>query len=167
MDTKQLETRFGGLKNKKFSVIGSAILLNYAIKFNKRSSKDGSGKANIVPHRKSKVEGVIFDLTGKQFSELDTYEGGYHRDNMLISLGNQSIIIATVYVADTDALCDGLRPTKEYLNKILKGAKNFQLSRSYQKKLSKFNSHLRGGHHGNLDVKCQKKRLLKNPDCRG
>jgi len=136
MDTDQLETRFKELKNKKFCIVGVAVLPNYELKFNKKST-DGSGKANIIPDEKSEVEGVVFELTEEQFMKLDEKEKGYHRNKISVNLNNNFIEVIT-YIADDSNICDGLFPTSSYLDKIVKGAANFELSLSYQKKLGLF-----------------------------
>ncbi|MFH1112077.1 MAG: gamma-glutamylcyclotransferase family protein [Patescibacteria group bacterium] len=136
LDTDQLKTRFEKLKNKNFSTIGVAILTNYDLKFNKKS-KNGSGKANIIPTQKSEIEGVVFELTDEQFKVLDEYKKGYHRNKVSVNLNNQFIEVTT-YIADVTSLYDNLFPTNSYLDKIIKGAKNFNLSDPYQKKLHLF-----------------------------
>ncbi|MEK7130751.1 MAG: gamma-glutamylcyclotransferase family protein [Patescibacteria group bacterium] len=137
MDVEQLKERFKKISDANFSVIGIAILPKYDFRFNKKSTVDGSGKANIISDQKSEVEGVIFELTDEQFKVLDEIEKGYHRKNITVNLQKQSIKVIT-YIADIRSLCKGLSPTEEYLEKITKGAKYFNLSKSYQEKLSSY-----------------------------
>lgn len=137
MDVEQLKERFKKISDANFSVIGVVILPKYDFRFNKKSTVDGSGKANIISDQKSEVEGVIFELTNEQFEVLDEIEKGYHRENMMVNLQKRYREVIT-YIADSKSLCEGLSPTEEYLEKITKGAKYFNLSKSYQEKLSSY-----------------------------
>ena len=56
-----------------------ARLDGYAVQFNKRSTVDQSGKANIVPDGSGVVWGVLFELSEEEFQRLARFEVGYSR----------------------------------------------------------------------------------------
>ncbi|MBI3289861.1 gamma-glutamylcyclotransferase [Candidatus Microgenomates bacterium] len=120
-----------------FKFIGIATLNGYDIKFNKKSTIDGSGKANIVKAGKtSKVEGVVFEFTGAQFDLMDNAEKGYHRSEPLNVLIGGEITRVLTYIADFEIT--GLLPSIGYLKIIKDAAEMIGLSDSYQKKLKSF-----------------------------
>jgi gamma-glutamylcyclotransferase len=128
----------GELKRKGIEdveVFGSAILDGYELKFNKLSKKDGSGKANIIRKDGSTVEGVIYIFTKEQMGTMDTKEGSGYKQVKVFPISDGKNIEAVAYVATGTALRENLLPTKDYLEKILRGAKEFQLSDSYTKQL--------------------------------
>jgi gamma-glutamylcyclotransferase len=129
MDLDQTKDRIG-----EFKIIGITILDGYRLKFNKRS-KDGSGKANIVPESESKVEGVLFDLTEEQMKEMDDCEQGYSRKTIPL---NDDSLNAVTYVANPDTIDEKLRPTRDYLDKIINAAKKLGVSEAYQQMLKVF-----------------------------
>lgn len=128
MDNSQTSTRVGDTP-----FVGIGILNGYEVKCNKRS-RDGSGKANIVTNAGLYVEGVVFEFSDDQMNLMDGNEKGYHRESVQLILGS-SEVTAITYVADENRVDDRLTPTKEYLERILKGARQFKLSVEYQKRL--------------------------------
>lgn len=128
MLTKQLVDRVGMIKD-----LGRAALKSYILDFSKLS-EDGSGKANIKNGKKnSETEGALFELNPSQFDELDRYEVGYSQYPVTVSADSNKIFKATTYIAKDETVRNGLRPTKEYLCYIVKGAKEerHRLSDSY------------------------------------
>jgi len=133
MDVVQTEGRVG-----TFGIVGTAVLAGFELKFNKRSEIDRSGKANIVVRQNSHVEGVIFDFNEEQMARMDQIEKGYVRtDDLTVISGGQPIHVIS-YVADPQKTDGSLLPSREYLNKILEAAKDFNLSATYQKWLKSF-----------------------------
>lgn len=78
MFTKQLEQR-GHHVGLKWNV---GMLENYSLQFNKKSTIDQSGKANIVPSGAGKVWGVLFYLSEDEFARLSTFEKGYRQQTV-------------------------------------------------------------------------------------
>ena len=127
MDSERLHDRVGLVEPGIRSVLDG-----YEIRFNKISKKTSSGRANIIPSEYACVEGALFSLTEEQFNILDKNEPGYHRQNINIKTDG-GVVEATTYIADSDMVQDGLRPEKEYLSLVLKGAEENGLSDSYIK----------------------------------
>lgn len=115
-------------------VIGK--LNGYELKFNKKS-KDGSGKANIVVNPEEVIEGRLFELTDKQLIKLESYEKGYHREDVQINVEDKEISAIT-YVADANKIDNSLKPTEDYLDLIVCSAhEEPQLSDEHIEKINK------------------------------
>jgi len=137
MKTERLKERVG-----EVNIIGKAILKNHCLKFNKLGD-DGSGKANIEPMVGSVVEGVLFDLTEEQLKKLDTKEGvptHYVRCRMEVIESDNNARMAEVYVANQDKIRSGLKPNHQYLQCLIEGANEHNLSNQYKKFLTSFKS---------------------------
>ena len=71
MSERRLKTRVSSAK-----VVGTGVLKNYCLTFNKRSI-DGSGKCTIECCKSDEVYGVLFEIDEYQKCCLDKVEGGY------------------------------------------------------------------------------------------
>ena len=107
-----------------FSKREHAILEGRRLKFNKVASENPNmGYANIEKSNENVVEGILYTINDTDIDYLDTYEGypkHYIRENVKVKLDNikeESII----YIANTNKVRDGLKPSKDYLNHLLKG----------------------------------------------
>lgn len=130
MDLEQLRERIGEVKDG-----APAILNGYELRFNKRSVKDEYGRANLIIEPDVITEGVIFELTKKQFTQMDRREGeGYQRRDISVQVAGD-VREAQTYFAVADFIADGLRPSNEYLVHILDGAREHLLSNSYMEKI--------------------------------
>jgi cation transport regulator ChaC len=54
----------------------AALLVGYRLRFNKKSQKDGSGKANVELHEGGQVWGVLYTIPEKELKLLDDGEKG-------------------------------------------------------------------------------------------
>jgi gamma-glutamylcyclotransferase len=106
-----------------------AQLFGYRIAFNKLSKKDNTGKGNLVPDNAATVWGVAYRCSLAGLKRMDSYERGYHRVTVQIICDTGTPIEAITYVADSPQA--GLRPSREYLDSILKGARSHQLPGEY------------------------------------
>ena len=109
---------------------GIARLPKHEIAFNKESTVNESGKANIIPNEKSEVLGVLYGLTDQQFYLLDEIEGGYRRCAVSIEWNSQ-IVKAETYFAKEISAREKLQPTKDYLAFLICGAKEHGFSEGY------------------------------------
>jgi len=57
----------------------AALLADYRLLFNKKSMKDGSGKANVEPHVGGQVWGVLYTVSDSDLKRLDAGEIGYSK----------------------------------------------------------------------------------------
>ena len=124
-------------RNISFSQRKHATLKGYSLKFNKMaSSNPKEGYANIVPDEKGVVEGVLYEISNSDLSNLDKYEGfcnHYNRIKVKVQLDDGQEPEAVTYVAQPHKVREGLRPSRNYLNHLL-AAKNF-LPESYYRRL--------------------------------
>jgi hypothetical protein len=109
---------------------GLAILEKYELVFNKKSTIDQSGKANIVSKENSRVLGVIYDLSERQVKLLKKIEGGYQRKKVIVLHNSNSVDVYT-YIAKNKSIEEGLFPTKEYMKFIIDGAKEHSFPKDY------------------------------------
>ncbi|MDR7415266.1 MAG: gamma-glutamylcyclotransferase family protein [Armatimonadota bacterium] len=129
LDSDRLHKRIG--RDRVDSKVG--YLRDYRFAFNKKGN-DGSGKANIVPRGGSQVWGAVYRLTSAELSYLDRCEGvpgHYERRQVEVMTREGEIIHAQTYIANREKVSAGLRPTREYLDHILKGAKEHGLPAEY------------------------------------
>ena len=117
----------------------AGILRNYKLTFSKICSENNkSGYANIVANKNSIVEGVVYEINDNDILKLDTFEDypeKYNRIELDIELKDKTTTKAITYIATKGEIKNGLKPTKEYLNHLLKG-KAF-LSEKYFNELAK------------------------------
>lgn len=101
-----------------------AWLEGYRLVFNKKGS-DCTGKANIEPAPGETVWGVVYDCTEEALKKIDHYErvedGHYRRDTVTVKTKGE-MIDAICYIAEVEHINNELKPTDNYLQKILEGA---------------------------------------------
>jgi gamma-glutamylcyclotransferase (GGCT)/AIG2-like uncharacterized protein YtfP len=123
-----------------FSKREHAILEGWRLEFNKVSSKNPKeGYANIVKNENSVVEGILYEISDSDLKTLDKYEGyssHYGRIKIIVKMDNGEKVEAITYIAKPDKVKDGLKPSREYLDHLLKGCD--LLSEEYCKKLRKW-----------------------------
>lgn len=108
-----------------------AQLADYELVFNKLK-KDYTGAANIEPREGASVWGIVYTVTEQELLKLDKAErvrnGDYKRQNVVVSPVNNPLD-AVAYVALKKG--DNLKPSKEYLSYLIKGAKEHELPIDY------------------------------------
>lgn len=128
---------------------GRATLCDYKLEFTKRSS-DGTAKANVTESIGSKVERICYELDkesqhddSNSYEDLEKVEVGYKDKELTICYhkdGNQIKALSRVFVAENHET--GLKPSKDYLGDIIKGAKQWSLPRSSWEDLEKLRDSL-------------------------
>ena len=128
MSQQRLQDRIGAA-----TLIGPAVLHGWRFAFNKRGG-DGTGKANIVLDRSSKVQGVVYHVTDEQLKRLDHFEGApnhYLRHPVHVESAQGKQLQAITYVAHQNFLVpDKLKPSKEYYELVERGALENKLNPS-------------------------------------
>lgn len=132
MKRDRLEKRLGQVDD-----LGIAILPDYLVAFNKLSTIDKTGKANIIPKEQVETIGVLYGLTDEQLKELDKSEGGYVRVPIAITSEGKEIEAQT-YVAMENRIDNNLLPTAEYLGYLIDGAEEHNFPGEYQNFLKSF-----------------------------
>jgi len=131
MNHRQIE---GRVQRAQLRWMG-ARLDGYALQFNKRSTVDQSGEANIVPNRSGVVWGVLFELSKEKFQRLAHFEAGYPRKTIEVACVEPTARFrAETFVAKPDGL--GLPPASQYLRVILDGDREHELPADYQAQLA-------------------------------
>lgn len=114
-----------------------AKIESYILAFNKKSSLDKSGKANIIQTGKSStvVWGVIFEIEESQKTNLDTAEGkgkGYDEQTIKVIDSKGQEHECTTYIAtEAKYLDNALTPMDWYKEHCLIGAKEHNLPDDY------------------------------------
>ena len=99
-----------------------ARLPNYQLLFNMQG-EDGQAFANVMCPGKG-VLGVIYSFSPEALVKLDAFERGYKRGPVRVVLENGSELNAVTYFAEAaHVACYGLKPRADYLQKILRGAR--------------------------------------------
>lgn len=130
MVTNRLAGRTGGCKP-----LGRAVLMGHRLCFHKHS-KDGSGKADAfcTGDARDQVIGVVFEIPAAGKRGLDRAEGlnkGYAQRTLRVMLDGIGEVEAFTYTAEASAINEHLKPTAEYRDLVLAGAKEHGLPETY------------------------------------
>lgn len=124
-------------KEKRTGRIRKAIKCNlpgYKFVFNKQGSCR-QVYANILHDDNEKVWGVIYLCSPETIKEMDKCEGvtggHYHHINVEVIKDDGEKVSAMAYEAGSEYIVSDGKPNKEYLKKIIKGAKNNGLPENY------------------------------------
>lgn len=117
-----------------------ARLDGYRIAFNKLGS-DGTGKANLVPDETAAVWGVVYLCSAATLDQMDLYEGvprgHYYRKNVRVHCDSGEQVNAVTYIAGNSFIRPSLQPAPEYLQQILRGAREHRLPDSYLQEIER------------------------------
>lgn len=110
--------------------VSHAKIDGWRLRFDKKSA-DGSGKCHIERRPGQCVHGVVFRIHDADLERLDRAEGvghGYVREQLReVILGDGSKLRAFTYLAQDEAIQDGLRPYDWYRDLGIAGAEQHQL----------------------------------------
>lgn len=117
-------------------VVGVSALLLHTLRFHKRSSNDGTAKADAfrTDAAADRVEGVVYRIDEAELAELDRIEGhgsGYERQLMsfeVIQEDQTTHCQAWIYIAMPDHIDESLAPATWYVQHVLDGATEHGLS---------------------------------------
>ncbi len=113
--------------------VGVASLAGYTLRFNQRSTGDGSAKCNIETSPGERVLGVVFDLLAVERPSLDRAEDlgrGYLLQELEV-LVDGSREPVSCYVAAPGAVSEGIRPFRWYRDIVLHGARQHRFPEQY------------------------------------
>ncbi len=117
LDKFQMMDRVGPVQT-----IGTAILLNHALVFEKPHSKHpGYGAATAIPQEGKNVLCLVQELSVEQTVRLDGCEKGYTRKPHPVIFPDGTIKEVDIYFADITV--PGLKPHSEYLEIVLRGVR--------------------------------------------
>jgi len=110
-----------------FHTYYKGFLKGYEFVFNKRNI-DGTSKANIRKSgSKSKVWGVCYEMDNEAFELLKEFESGYDTQEVQIKT-DYYVIIAVTFISND---VSDIPPGKNYVQKIIDGAKKMALPEEY------------------------------------
>lgn len=127
MSTRRLRARTPSAR-----VIGVASLAGRRLAFHKVSTKDGSGKCDVIEAGSGSVTGVLFEIEQGEKADLDRIEGlnhGYREESVTVELASGAIERATTYVATNTN--PELKPFTWYKQHVIEGAREANLPASY------------------------------------
>ncbi|HBI41879.1 MAG TPA: gamma-glutamylcyclotransferase [Planctomycetales bacterium] len=110
-----------------------ARLPGYRVVFNMQGD-DGLVYANIIQPGDG-VIGVLYFCSAAALASLDACEEGYDRRRVLVTLEGGATREAMAYVARPECTADGGRPSPEYLEIIIRGARRHGLPEAYIRSL--------------------------------
>ncbi|MCS6897348.1 MAG: gamma-glutamylcyclotransferase [Nitrospira sp.] len=115
-----------------------ARLDGYRLVFNKQGG-DGTGKANIIPDHGGTVWGAVYRCSPNALNDLDRCEGvsggHYTRKKVRVRVDSGEAVEAIAYMAGNQFINNELRPSQEYLEIILRGAREHDLPDEYIRRL--------------------------------
>jgi gamma-glutamylcyclotransferase len=119
------------------TAIGIGQLVGYALRWDKRSGRDGSGKcdAEATGRQDDVVWGVLFELDPEDKPALDQAEGlgaGYTEKTVNVLTETGPVAAVMYYATDKDA---SLRPYHWYKALVIAGAREHGLPPSYRSRL--------------------------------
>jgi gamma-glutamylcyclotransferase (GGCT)/AIG2-like uncharacterized protein YtfP len=106
-----------------------ARLPDHRLVFNMQG-EDGQVYANVESPGDG-VIGVLYRCGPSTLNKLDAYERGYDRCRVLVTDERGVAVAAVAYVAKADRIANGKQPSANYLEKIVRGARQHGLPEAY------------------------------------
>ncbi len=105
-------------------------LPDYCLAIARHSQLRKCGTANIFVKPGTEVWGIVYRLSDQDFLNLDRFEDGYERRNVLVMANGleQKLLEASAYIAKKE---DAPLPNPEYKRLMLEGAKHWRLPQDY------------------------------------
>ncbi len=126
MEKEQMQRR---CPNHKF--VSVARLDHYTLAFTRYSDRWDGGVADLLPERGKVVHGVLYEITLEDLKLLDQYTGYPHcylRGDVILETTSKEKLPAMTYFAVRQGV---LKPSRRYLEQILKGARSYHLPKDY------------------------------------
>jgi gamma-glutamylcyclotransferase (GGCT)/AIG2-like uncharacterized protein YtfP len=115
-------------------LIGAAWLDDYRLAFTRRSVRTGTGVADVVSEPGERVWGVLYEIGPQELRELDRKEGNgraYQRQRCRVRLhadgSEHDAVTYTVLRKESREV----PPSREYLDRMIAGARRHGLPREY------------------------------------
>ena len=125
--------------------LGVAVAHGYTLNFNKKSKKDGSGKATIVrtANDDTALYGALFEIDMSERQSLDGFEGrGYDPNDEFVvrRVNSDEKLTVTTYIARQDGMGENLKPYDWYKQLIIAGGRQRKFPDSYLTDLTEIES---------------------------
>jgi gamma-glutamylcyclotransferase len=126
MDTETLAA-----KGIRFEKVINGRARDYRLVFHK-PGEDGTGRADLQDDRGSVAEGVVWEIPDEDLVQLEVAEdqdkGHYARRDIVVQTSRGELACVTHRATKFRT---GLKPDREYLGRIIRGAENHGLSTEY------------------------------------
>lgn len=120
-----------GRRDVTFEKVCTGRVRNFRLSFHKPGA-DGTGRADLVDDRGNVVEGVIWEVPETSLANLDVFEGvekgHYRRVPITVQTSRGELDCITYRAAKFRT---GLKPSREYLEAVIRGAETHRLSPEY------------------------------------
>lgn len=126
MEKEQMQRR---CPNHRFLAV--ARLDHYTLAFTRYSDRWDGGVADLLPERGKVVHGVLYEISQNDLILLDQYTGYpncYSRGDVMLETTSRDQLPALTYFAVRQG---GIKPSRRYLDQILKGARAYHLPQDY------------------------------------
>lgn len=108
------------------------IVKDFKLVFNRKGDYENGGVASIIPSENDIVLGAIFLINDNDLKKLDKIESpdgkSYYRELIKVHTQTNLILECYTYIAYPQG---SFKPTKKYLNWIIKGAEQIELPIDY------------------------------------
>jgi hypothetical protein len=113
--------------------LGRACIEQFALRWNKKSQKDGSGKCSIeeTGRPEDSVWGVLYKMTAEDKKALDKFEGlgrGYGERQIMASANGVALCAYVYYATSIDPR---IKPYDWYKKQVVAGARQHGLPAEY------------------------------------
>ena len=129
LEVEQKENRTGSIREAR-----RCRLPGYRLAFNKRG-KTGQNLANIVPNEAKEVWGAAYRCRPEALVQMDNFEGvgvgHYNKVVVEVLTDSGDRLQAVTYIAGSSYICPEGHPSREYVDKIINGAKHHHLPAAY------------------------------------
>ena len=129
LDREQLRERCPGSRARF-----RARLRDHRLDFTYYSSRWTGGAADVVPHSGEEVWGAVYELAEEDFNRLDRFERGY--DRVILTVEDEHGQPRRV-VSYTVREKYSFRPTRSYVQKMLRWGEHWELPPDYLARLRK------------------------------
>ncbi len=142
LNTDQLKERGVSIKSSQ-----KVKLPEWNLAFTIYSDSWGGGVGDILPSKDEIVEGVVYRIDRESVRQLDHYEGRNLKDDMEVGMyrkqyipvkmedGWRTVLTYVVNRSIEHKLKVNLKPSEEYMDTIISGAREHELSDHYIEKL--------------------------------
>jgi len=96
--------------------------------------EDGQVFANVERPGEG-VFGVLYRCSPAALDRLDAHEWGYERRRVLVTDERGGALEAVAYVAKADRVASGGKPSAEYLERVVRGARQHCLPEAYVREI--------------------------------
>lgn len=131
-------------RSSKYRSVGTAILMDYRLKFGIPGTIFSGAVANVVEEVGSSVYGVLYEVDALTIEKMDFFEGveqgEYIREKVTVILcDSKQPVDAWVYLSKVKSTVIE-KPSRIYLDRLVAGAIEHDLPENYISKLKKFES---------------------------